>query len=438
MFDALPDQPQEFELTTRLEKGDYLYPAPDDMMADPDNKGVWNVGGKQFKGAGLAVEWIEVEGPREPQWPLASVQQVFGDIEIGPRQRQQWKNGENVLLEPKSKNPSADAERLILDFAMRAFRRPLKAGDAKPFVQLAKRSMESGASFEDAVRLGIRTILCSPKFLILDEKPERLDSYALASRLSYFLTSMMPDSELLTLAANDSLLQDDVLDQQVSRLLHDARSEDFLESFVGQWLDLRKINATNPDMRLYPEFEDSLKHSMLSETQAFVRKILENDLPVTDFIDSDFTMLNRRLAEHYGISGVEGHLIQKVSLANDSPRGGWRTRYRSQDKGDPPEHKLLGRYIWEYKLGQTIDPSSELATGEKFAEIREFKKLIGQQQGQVAKAVIEKLLVYATGSPIELADRKTVEEIQTRMSAGGSESRSIIHQIVQSDLFRTK
>ena len=209
-------------------------------------------------------------------------------------------------VEVVSKDPEADAERILRDFARRAFRRPVTDDDVKPFLALVKAELAEKDSFEQAVRVGLTGGPGVAGFLFLDEKPGKLDDFALASRLSYFLWSTMPDEELLALAEQRKLAQPDVLRQQVERMLKDPKAAAFTENFVGQWLGLRDIDATEPADRRYPEFDDMLKVSMVKETELFFDEVLKNDLSLTNFVASDFTMLNGRLAKHYGIPGVDG------------------------------------------------------------------------------------------------------------------------------------
>src|SRR5262249_40602204 len=145
------------------------------------------------------------------------------------------------------------------------------------------------------------------------------------SRLSYFLWSTMPDEELLTLAGQQKLTQPDVLRRQVERMLKDPKAAASPENFVGQWLGLRDIDFTEPSHILYPEFDDLLKVSMVREAELFFAEVLNNDLSLTNFVASDFTMLNGRLAKHYGIPGVEGWEFRKVALPPESHRGGVMT-----------------------------------------------------------------------------------------------------------------
>ena len=198
--------------------------------------------------------------------------------------------------------------------------------DVKPYLTLVKAKLADKYTFEQAVRVGLLNILMSPNFLFLREKPGKLDDFALASRLSYFLWSTMPDDELLALAEQKKLGQPDTLHQQVERMLKSPKASAFTENFVGQWLALRDIDFTEPSHLLYPEFDHLLKVSMIRETELFFEELLKNDLSLTNFIASDFSMLNGRLAKHYGIPGVDGSWdFRKVALPKDSHRGGVMT-----------------------------------------------------------------------------------------------------------------
>src|SRR5262249_2155954 len=151
------------------------------------------------------------------------------------------------------------------------------------------------------MRVAYKEVLVSPHFLFLREKPGRLDDFALASRLSYFLWSSMPDDELLTLAEKGKLQEPDALRAQVERMLKDPKAAAFTTNFAGQWLSLRAIDATAPDPALYPEYDDVLEVAMVKEALLFFDEVLKNDLSLTNFVSSDFTLLNGRLARHYGI-----------------------------------------------------------------------------------------------------------------------------------------
>ena len=152
----------------------------------------------------------------------------------------------------------------------------------------------------------------------LSDSKDQIDSFAFASRLSYFLWRSGPDGELHALAESGELTRPDVLRAQVERMLDDRKSKRFVESFTDQWLRLRDIDFTVPDRRLYPEYSQLLRKSMLDETRALFAELLDRNLSVANFIDSDFVMINGPLAEHYGIDGVRGLEIRRVALPPDS------------------------------------------------------------------------------------------------------------------------
>jgi hypothetical protein len=263
---------------------------------------VEKIGADKYTGPGLAIQWVEIEGPLHETWPPPSHKRLFGDLKQAPAPTPEDKSRVEVV----SKEPLADAERLLRDFMRRAFRRAVTDEEVKPFLARVKAKLDAKFSFEQAMRVGYKAVLVSPHFLFLREKPGPLDDFALASRLSYFLWSSMPDEELLTLAEKGKLREANMLREQVERMLKDARAATFTQNFAGQWLDLRKIDDTAPDPALYPEFDE----------------VLKNDLSLTNFVASDFTMLNGRLARHYGIPGVTGQEFKKVTLPKDSHRGG--------------------------------------------------------------------------------------------------------------------
>ncbi|HEV3027370.1 MAG TPA: DUF1592 domain-containing protein, partial [Planctomycetota bacterium] len=216
-----------------------------------------------------------------------------------------------------------------------------------------------GLSFENAVRVGLKAALCSPQFLFLREKPGPLDGYALASRLSYFLWSSMPDTELFELADKGRLADPQVLRAQTERLLRNPKGRRFTENFTGQWLGLRDINATMPAETLYPEFDGLLQDSCVKETGLFFQEVLENDLSLLNFVDSEFTMLNERLALHYGIPGVKGLQFRKVSLPPGNDRGGVLTQasvLKVTANGTTTSPVLRGAWVLRNILGQPPPP----------------------------------------------------------------------------------
>ena len=160
---------------------------------------------------------------------------------------------------------------------------------------------------------------------IVDEL-DTLDDFSLAARLAYFLWSSLPDDELTAVAASGNLAQPEVLRAQTERMLADAKAARFTENFVGQWLNLRELEFTTPDKQLYPEYDTLLLDAMASETELFFTEVLKANRPLHEFIDSDWTMLNERLAEHYRIDGIVGLDFRKVSLRPEHRRGGLLTQ----------------------------------------------------------------------------------------------------------------
>jgi hypothetical protein len=226
--------------------------------------------------------------------------------------------------------------------------------EIQPFLARVRSALENGCSFEQAMRLGFKGILVSPDFLFLRERGPRLNDFELASRLSYFLWSSMPDEELLKLAAANQLHEPEVLRGQVERLLRDPKSSSFTENFTGQWLKLRAIDDTLPDRTLYPEYDDILKTAMLKETKLFFDEVLRQDLPLTNFVHSDFTFLNERLARHYRIPGVEGMDMRKVTLPAGSHRGGLLTMgsiLKVTANGTTTSPIIRGSWVLERILG---------------------------------------------------------------------------------------
>lgn len=317
-FDAPPGGPKVIEFTDHLEARSTIRILPYGLTSA---QAVNKVGADTWDGPGLLVHGVEVEGPLHDRWPPDSHRRVFGDLPQGPAPVVNKRDRVEVV----SKNAAADAERVIRDFARRAFRRPVGDADVKLLVDLAKRRLADGSTFEQATRAALAGVLVSPNFLFLRETVGPLEDFALAARLSYFLTSAPPDDELLAVAARGDLAKPDVLRAQTDRLLNGPRTAAFAEHFVGQWLGLRDIDFTEPSHILYPEFDHLLKVSMVREAELFFLELLAHDLPATHVVASDFSMLNGRLARHYGIPGVDGFALRRVALPPTSRRGGFLT-----------------------------------------------------------------------------------------------------------------
>lgn len=342
---AVPaDKPTVVEFTEQLEPENRIRILAEGLPALPP--AVEKIGADKYTGPGLVIQWVDVEGPILESWPPPGHKAIFGDLKqtrISPER-----------FEVVSQQPMVDAERILREFARRAFRRQVSDEDIKPFLARVKSKLDQNYSFEQAMRVGLKGILVSPDFLFLREQTTRLNDFALASRLSYFLWSSMPDEELFQLAAKNKLHEQDVLSEQVERLLRDPKARAFNTNFTGQWLSLRAIDATLPDGTLYPEYDDILKTSMLKETSMFFDEVLRNDLPLTHFVSSDFTFLNARLAKHYGIPEIDGMEMRKVTLPSDSHRGGLLTMgsvLKVTANGTTTSPIIRGSWVLERILG---------------------------------------------------------------------------------------
>lgn len=334
-FDAPPDKPTVFEFVRYMEPRTTISMLPYGLAGANTVK---QTGGEYWNGPGLAIQYVEVEGPLNETWPPESHRRIFGDM--GQKKFPIYNFSDRV--EVVSDEPLVDAERILTKFTRRAFRRTVTAEDVAPFVAIVKAKLAGGYTFELAVRAALKGVLISPEFLFLRERPGKLDGFALANRLSYFLWSTMPDEELFDLAehtnptrergaaATDdpsltrrvSLSEPTTLRDQVERMLAHPKAATFTENFVGQWLGLRDIDATEPSHLVYPEFDHLLKVSMIRETELFFDEVLKHDLSLTNFVASDFTLLNGRLGKHYGIPGIVGWEFHKTPLPADSHRGG--------------------------------------------------------------------------------------------------------------------
>lgn len=225
---------------------------------------------------------------------------------------------------------SACARKILATLARQAYRRPVTAADIDPLMKLYA-AARADADFVHGVEVAITAVLVSPSFLFLHENDpsdsppgsvHRISDLEFASRLALFLWSSLPDDELITLASKEQLRKPAVLEKQVARMLADNRAEALTENFAGQWLYLRNLEYQRPDVFLFPRFDTRLRQAMQRETQLFFAAIVRDNRSVLDFINADYTFLNQRLAEHYGIEGVKGTELRKVLLDPAAQRGG--------------------------------------------------------------------------------------------------------------------
>ncbi len=273
-----------------------------------------------------------------------------------------------IFLNPDKKTSPNDAVAKIMKrFIGQAFRRPATDEEVEKFTKLAMFAISRKDTFEQGIQLGVTGVLVSPHFLFRIENhsqpnnPARIfpvSDYELASRLSYFLWSSMPDAELFQLASQGKLGQPEILEKQVRRMLKDQKSQALVENFASQWLNLRNLEEVSPDPQMFPAFNDQIRRDMRKETEAFFGAIMREDQSVMNFLSANFTFLNERLAEYYGISGVKGDAFQKVSLAG-VPRAGVLTQASILTLTSNPTRTSpvkRGKWILENLLNQAPPP----------------------------------------------------------------------------------
>jgi hypothetical protein len=515
---------------------------------------------------GYAVQWLEVTGPLEDAQVTSGYQLLFGDLPMrrlaagekggvpletvvpiaGPPVGGLPGGGlvslvgqggfqrspiSNVPVEVVSKNPQRDAERLLRRFIQAAYRRPVEKTEVQRFLGLFNRDLELGSGFARSMLSAYTGVLVSPGFVFVEEKPGKLDDRALATRLSLFLWNSTPDATLRARAEKGELHKPQVLQAETERLLNDPKSRRFVDAFTDYWLDLRKIDDTSPSATIYNDYEldEPLKLASLDETQLFFAELLRADLPARNIIASDFTYLNERLANHYGIPGVVGAAMRRVTLPPGSERGGMMTmasvlkltangtttspvlrghwiterilgietrppppsvkavepdirgavtirqqlaKHRDNPscaschiKMDPPGFALesfdvmgarrdryravaenvkpvsgygLNGQAFAFHYGLPVDSTGELPDGRTFADVKEFKRLIMSDEPAVARNLAKQLVVFATGAPVRFSDRAELEAILQRASARQYGVRTLVEEIVRSELFQTK
>ena len=297
-------KPSVVNHVVKLEPGDYKFGASflnDFYKPDDPNP--------QNRDRNLVVLGLEIQGPilTTEQPPPTEIQKKL------------------LFRQPKADLSDARdcATDILGRFTRRAFRRPVSREELDTYVALAESVWQEGESFELAMQIAMQSVLISPNFLFRMEQDQEpapgqtvyaLTEHELATRLSYFLWSSMPDDELTQLADQHALRNGTTLRDQVQRMLRDPKAQSFVESFTGQWLQTRSLKALAPDPKLFPEFDDELRDAMRRETELFFSALLTEDRSLLDIIDGKFTFVNERLAKHYGMPGVKGPEFQRVTL----------------------------------------------------------------------------------------------------------------------------
>jgi len=291
----------------------------------------------------LAVDWVEIEGPIGPRTLPPSHTRII----TTPGSRDQWAG------------PMAE---VLGKFASRAFRRPATRAEIDGLVALTEKVKARQGTFEEGVRLGVTAVLASPSFLFraepTDAKTRELNGYEIATRLSYFLWSTMPDDRLFALAKSGKLADPKALDAEVDRMLRDPKASALAENFAMQWLELRKLTTATPDPTLFPEFDDRLRIDMAEETQRFFGAVVAEDRSVLEFLDADWTFLNEPLAQLYGIPGVAGREFRRVTLSG-TVRGGILTHASVLTVTSNPNRTSpvkRGKWVLENLLGAPPPP----------------------------------------------------------------------------------
>lgn len=530
-FSFAPGDPQTVEFEAWIDAGYRLAIQPETLY--PDGKKFRDTGADRWDGPGLAIQRVEIEGPLVEEFPSRGHRLIFEGLDrreitpANPADRQKARY--TPRFEIVSEDPVADAKGVFRRVAGAAFRRPVADEVLGPYLELFANEMAGGADFEEALKTGIIAIFCSPDFLYLREAPGPLDDEAIAARLSYFLTRTSPDRELLAAAESGELSADAAqLTRQAERLMAGAHLDRFVADFTDSWLDLRNIEFTAPDAELFPEFDLYLQDSMIDETRAYFRELLEGNLSVAHLVKSDFAMLNERLAEHYGIEGVSGPELRRVTLPADSvrggflsqggilkvsangtntspvlrgvwvlerilgvvppppppavpglepdirgastlrqlldkhremescqgchrlidppgfalesfdPIGGWREHYRSIG-GDGPKAEVVvkGRDA-RYRIGQPVDASGASLDYGAFDGYRQFRDQLAADEVRLARTLIKKLLIFATGREMGFSDRAEIDSLAERAVAEGRGVRDLVRTVVQSEIFRHK
>lgn len=336
LIEAAPDRPQLYQWDVPLSE---IYPRNSvrkiSKMGDlPSPSEFLKLVNSSVSAGDVQLDYVEITAPVIEQWPPDSHNRIFIDS-------------------ADKSNETSYAREVLTNFMARAWRRCASAAEIDQKLNLFRAIRPKCGSFQDAMTETLSTVLASPNFLYItqadseDPRTSDLRPYELATRLSMFLWCSTPDEDLLDLAAADKLGDDQVLTGQVERMLADPRSRRFSRHFVRQWLGLQLLDYLDVDRDAYPQFDPSLKEAMEKEPVDYFHQILQNNQSVLDFIHSNYTMANERLAQHYGLDGVYGNQMRRVKLEPQLKRGGLLTHagllaMNSDGKDSHP----LKRGIW--------------------------------------------------------------------------------------------
>jgi hypothetical protein len=301
---------------------------------------------------GVAFQWLEVEGPLSPEsWPPSSHQVLFDDLPLAAT------SGDGLPVQVASQNPQEDARRLLRRFIDNAARQPVSDAAVRKYEHLILARLDQKSSFAEAMLAGYKAFLCSGHMLYVQEPKQANDHFAIASRLSHFLTNTRPDEMLLDRATHQELRKAEVLKAETHRLIDGPGFDRFVTHFTDYWLDLRKIHRDEPDIRRFPQyrFDAYLVESMERETRAFFTSMVRDNLPASTLVDADFTFVNDRLARHYGLPAVTGSAMRRIELTDGSPYGGILTQasiLKITSNGTSTSPVVRGAWIMDRLIGQ--------------------------------------------------------------------------------------
>jgi len=476
---------RNIDLRFRLAAGDHTIGAafltesvqPEGPARIAPNTGVPNANG-------LAVDYVTVGGPYDPAGPGAT------------------ESRKRILIcQPASQEKEETCARQILTaLAHRAYRHPANATDLAPLMKLFETGRADGRSFDAGITLAVTGILVSPDFLFRTENSSgAVSDLELASRLSFFLWSSIPDDELLRIAEGGKLSQPATLEAQVRRMIADPKSQAFEENFAGQWLHLRNVPSWKPDAKKYPQFDEALRRAFERESDLYFGNIVHEDRSVLEFIDSDYTFLNDRLARHYGIAGVKGSYFRRVEAPHrggvlsegavllvtsyptrTSPvlRGKWILENILGSPPPPPPpnvpplsdnaeisaHSLreqlekhradracascharidpLGFSLEQFdaigRFRTDADASGTLPDGTPIDGLNGLKKVVLDRRDEFIECMASKMLTYALGRGLESYDQPAVRAIRRRAEANDYRFSSLVLGVVNSVPFRMR
>ena len=304
----------------------------------------------QYRGGNPAVDTVTITGPYNAagSGKTLSRQKIF------------------VCSPSRSEQEAPCAEKILSALARRAYRRPVTDEDLQALLGLYEIGRSDGG-FEAGIQLALQRILAGPEFLFRIERDPaniapgsayRISDIELASRLSFFLWSNIPDDELLSLAEQGKLKDPAVLDQQARRMLADSRSNTLISNFAGQWLSLRNMRLVSPDLSVFPDFDDNLREAFQKEAELFFESMIREDRGVLELLDADFTFVNERLARHYGIPNVYGSSFRRVTLQEEARKGllGKGTILTVTSRANRTSPVLRGKWVLENLLGTPPPP----------------------------------------------------------------------------------